>query len=138
MYSVSAFVFLLVSVLSPACYQFGIVVQSVVTTIVVLFAYYQGLVWFSPANIYTRDEHLLIQARTMAFVTLSLAELVRAYTVRHNRLSIFSIGFFTNFWMQFAVFGSAALVILVADPSTFYLPPAVCVKVRQTSFSAHD
>jgi len=92
----------------------GIVVQSIVTTAVVLAAYYLGLVWHTPDNIYTRDESKLIWGRTMAFVVMSFAELIRAYTVRHARESVFAIGFWKNSFMQIAVFGSAALVFLVA------------------------
>ena len=35
-------------------------------------------------------------AETMAFVTLSLCELFRAFTVRSERLSLFQIGLFSN------------------------------------------
>jgi Ca2+-transporting ATPase len=96
----------------------GIVIQSVTTTVVVLVAYVMGLMWHtngvSVDGIFTRDENLLIHARTMAFVTLSLCEVLRAYTVRHSRQSVFSIGVFTNSVMQWAVGGSAVLVFLVA------------------------
>jgi Ca2+-transporting ATPase len=49
----------------------------------------------------------------MAFVTLSLCELFRAYTVRSERASIFRIGIFSNKWMQYAVGLSIALLLLV-------------------------
>ena len=49
----------------------------------------------------------------MAFLTLSLAELFRAYTVRSERASIFRIGFFSNRYMQYAVGLSITLLILV-------------------------
>ena len=52
-------------------------------------------------------------AETMAFVTLSLAELFRAYTVRSERASIFQIGFFSNKYMQYAVGLSIALLLIV-------------------------
>ena len=39
----------------------------------------------------------------MAFITLSLCELFRAYTVRSERASLFQIGVFSNKWMQYAV-----------------------------------
>jgi len=52
-------------------------------------------------------------AETMAFVTLSLAELFRAYTVRSERASLFSIGVFSNKYMQYAVGASIALVLIV-------------------------
>jgi Ca2+-transporting ATPase len=49
----------------------------------------------------------------MAFLTLSLAELFRAYTVRSERASLFKIGIFSNKWMQYAVGASMTLLILV-------------------------
>jgi len=100
----------------------GIVIQSVVTTAVTLTAYYVGLLWHTQGvvgGIYTRDEKALMSARTMAFVTLSLCEVLRAYTVRHARKSLFQIGVFGNSAMQYAVGGSAALVFLVATPPPF-------------------
>jgi len=52
-------------------------------------------------------------AETMAFITLSLCELFRAYTVRSERLSIFTIGVFSNRYMQYAVGLSILLMLLV-------------------------
>jgi len=49
----------------------------------------------------------------MAFVTLSMCELFRAYTVRSERASIFQIGVFSNKWMQYAVGLSIVLLLLV-------------------------
>ena len=54
-------------------------------------------------------------AETMAFVTLSLCELFRAYTVRSERASIFQLGVFTNKYMQYAVGLSIALLLLVVN-----------------------
>ena len=51
----------------------------------------------------------------MAFVTLSLAELFRAYTVRSERASIFQIGVFSNRYMQYAVGLSITLLLLVVN-----------------------
>jgi Ca2+-transporting ATPase len=51
----------------------------------------------------------------MAFVTLSLCELFRAYTVRSERLSIFRLGIFSNRFMQYAVSLSVALLLLVIN-----------------------
>ena len=50
----------------------------------------------------------------MAFLTLSLCELFRAYTVRSERASLFTIGIFSNKYMQYAVGLSISLLILVA------------------------
>ena len=52
-------------------------------------------------------------AETMAFVTLSLCELFRAYTVRSERVSLFRLGVFSNPYMQYAVGASLLLLLLV-------------------------
>jgi len=54
-------------------------------------------------------------AETMAFVTLSLCELIRAYTVRSERVSIFKLGVFSNKYMQYAVGLSVTLLLLVVS-----------------------
>ena len=54
-------------------------------------------------------------AETMAFVTLSLCELFRAYTVRSERVSIFRLGVFSNKYMQYAVGASIGLMLLVIN-----------------------
>ena len=51
----------------------------------------------------------------MAFVTLSLCELFRAYTVRSERVSIFRLGVFSNKYMQYAVGASIVLLLLVIN-----------------------
>jgi len=74
----------------------------------VLAAYYMGWVW-DPSN--------LALARTMAFVTLSASELVRAYTARSERASLFRLGVFSNKVMQYAVLLSVVLLL-----SAVYVP----------------
>ena len=51
----------------------------------------------------------------MAFATLSLCELFRAYTVRSERVSVFKIGVFSNKYMQYAVGLSIFLLLLVIN-----------------------
>jgi Ca2+-transporting ATPase len=51
----------------------------------------------------------------MAFVTLSLCELFRAYTVRSERISLFRLGVFSNKYMQYAVGASLLLLLLVIN-----------------------
>ncbi len=53
----------------------------------------------------------LALAQTIAFVTLCTSELLRAFTARSERHSIFSIGVFSNRWMVWAVGISFLLVI---------------------------
>ena len=67
--------------------QGGIVVQTIAITGSVLAAYFIG-----------RAHHPLDSgyAETMAFVTLSLSELFRAYTSRSEYYPLLKIGFFKN------------------------------------------
>jgi Ca2+-transporting ATPase len=105
----------------------GIVIQTFTQTSAVLTAFALGLIWHLEAGALipsgTNPIAYLLQhdwrgvdvqsAETMAFVTLSLCELFRAYTVRSERVSIFKIGIFSNKWMQYAVGLSIALLLLV-------------------------
>ncbi len=86
----------------------GIVVQTIAITASVLTAYYIGLAW-SPSSAEL--------AQTMAFVTLSASELVRAYTARSERVPLFRLGVFTNPYMQYAVLLSILLLL-----GAVYLP----------------
>jgi len=86
----------------------GMVVQTVAITAVVLAAYYIGWAW---------DSSNLTLARTMAFVTLSASELVRSYTARSERVSLFRLGVFSNKYMQYAVLLSIVLLL-----SVIYIP----------------
>ena len=83
--------------------QVGTVVQAVVMTAAVLLNYYWALKQY-PGH--------LERAQTIAFTTLCMSELLRAFTARSEHYGIFSIGFFTNRWMLWAVGGSSLLVIL--------------------------
>jgi Ca2+-transporting ATPase len=105
----------------------GMIVQTITQTGAVLTAFALGLIWHleSGAELLPGVNPIvyLIQhdwrgidvqtAETMAFVTLSLCELFRAYTVRSERASLFSIGIFSNKWMQYAVGLSLLLLIAV-------------------------
>ena len=57
----------------------------------------------------------------MAFVTLSLCELFRAYTVRSERVSLFRLGVFSNKWMQYAV--GVSILLLMAVVNVPFLQP---------------
>ena len=80
----------------------GVAVQTVAITAAVLAAYHVGLLW-APSN--------PALAQTMAFVTLSASELVRAYTARSERVSLFRLGVFSNKYMQYAVLLSVVLLL---------------------------
>jgi len=57
-------------------------------------------------------------ADTLAFVTLVVAELFRAYAARSEWIPLFKIGPFTNRWMQWAFLSSMIILLLVV-----YIPP---------------
>jgi Ca2+-transporting ATPase len=83
----------------------GVVIQTIAITAVTLIAYGIGL------------RHDRVFAETMAFITLSASELLRAYTARSERYPVLKIGLFNNKWMNYAVISSLALLLLV-----IYLP----------------
>ncbi len=105
----------------------GITIQTIAQTSAVLLAFGLGLIWHLEAGAHiaqgTNPIWFLLHhnwhnvdvqsAETMAFVTLSLCELFRAYTVRSERASIFQIGAFSNKYMQYAVGLSIALLLIV-------------------------
>jgi Ca2+-transporting ATPase len=107
----------------------GIFIQTIVQTGAVLGAFVMGLAWHLEAGaILPSGANVLsfvlahdwrgidVQtAETMAFVTLSLAELFRAYTVRSERASVFEIGVFSNRYMQYAVGLSIGLLLIVCS-----------------------
>ncbi len=103
----------------------GMVIQTITQTGAVLTAFGLGLLWHLEAGtdlignpityiINHNWQGVDVQtAETMAFVTLSLCELFRAYTVRSERASLFTIGVFSNRYMQYAVGLSIVLLLIV-------------------------
>jgi Ca2+-transporting ATPase len=90
----------------------GIVVQTIAITTVTLGAYLLGL------NLYpVAPGEFNATAATMAFVTLSFSELLRAFTARSERYPILKVGVFGNSKMNYAVLSSIVLLLGV-----IYLP----------------
>jgi len=86
----------------------GIVVQTIAITCVTLGAYLIGLkFWPVPAG------QINDTAATMAFMTLSFSELLRAFTARSERYPLFKIGIFKNKSMNWAVLISSVLLVAV-------------------------
>jgi Ca2+-transporting ATPase len=83
-----------------------IVVQTVAITSVVLGAYWIGLTQHPQVG-----SAFNATAATMAFVTLSLSELARAFTARSERYPIFRIGIFSNKNMNLGVLISTVLLL---------------------------
>jgi len=84
--------------------QLGIVIQTIAITAVTLGAFAIGRAIYPDS---------LEFAETMAFVTLSISELFRAYTARSEFYPLFKIGFLKNKLMNWAVLGSLVLIMLV-------------------------
>ena len=84
--------------------QIGILVQTIAITAVTLGAFAIGR-FVNPDNIEF--------AETMAFVTLSVSELFRAYTARSEFYPLLKIGFFKNKLMNWAVLASLVLIFVV-------------------------
>jgi P-type Ca2+ transporter type 2C len=109
--------------------RLGIGIQTITQTGAVLTAFGLGLWWhISEAGLAAADGNPLAlilgfdwrgidvqTAETMAFVTLSLCELFRAYTVRSERTPLFRQGIFSNRFMQYAVGLSLVLLMLVVN-----------------------
>lgn len=84
--------------------QGGIVVQTIAITAITLIAYTIGRSFYPD---------LPVLARTMAFATLSISELLRAYTARSERYPLLKLGIFTNRNMNMAFLLSMLLVLCV-------------------------
>jgi len=82
----------------------GIIVQTIAITTAVLLAYFLGL------RAHPEQPEF---AQTMAFVTLSVSELLRAYTSRSEYFPLLKIGVFKNKWMNIGVLVSLVLIFLV-------------------------
>ncbi|HSL43813.1 MAG TPA: cation-translocating P-type ATPase [Anaerolineales bacterium] len=107
--------------------RLGIAAQTVVQTAAVLAAFLLGLYWHLGEAIPEGSNAFLylfqydwtgvdvLTSQTMAFATLSLTQLFRAYTVRSEKASLFSIGIFSNRYMQLAVGASIILLLLVIN-----------------------
>jgi Ca2+-transporting ATPase len=79
-------------------------IQTVAIAGVTLYAYWMGI------QLYPGIPE---EAKTMAFVTLSFSELLRAFTVRSERYPLHKIGLFSNKWMLYAVTSSMLLLLAV-------------------------
>jgi Ca2+-transporting ATPase len=93
----------------------GVAIQTVVDTSTTLAAYVIGFLMVNGQTIdmIFNQQKDFTMAHTMAFVTLCLSELIRAYAARSERYSVFKIGFFSNKWMNLAVLASFLLVMVV-------------------------
>ena len=81
-----------------------ILIQGIVDTVVVLAAFRIGMALY-PDNIH--------HAQTMAFATLAISELLRAYSARSEHYFLHQIGIFSNKYMQYAVLTSLVIILAI-------------------------
>ena len=84
--------------------RLGIVIQTLAIASATLAAYYIGR--------FSDPTHIEF-AETMAFVTLSCSELLRAFTARSEYYPLLKIGILSNKWMNRAVLASLAMILIV-------------------------
>lgn len=96
--------------------RLGMMIQTFAISTVVLIAYSLGLKEGETLHGVGSTEAVRL-ARTMAFVTLSASELLRAYTARSERTLLVRLGIFGNRYMQYAV--GISLILLLG---VVYLP----------------
>ncbi|MGN9166107.1 calcium-translocating P-type ATPase, SERCA-type [Tissierellaceae bacterium HCP3S3_D8] len=82
----------------------GILIQSVAIAASSIFAYMLAL------NRYPND---IVTARAITFTTLITAELLRAYSSRSQKYTLFNIGFFTNKTLVYGTTFSFLLLLIV-------------------------
>lgn len=83
-----------------------VAIQSIAITVATLIAYLVGLKWYGIGE-------GIAHARTMAFSSLIICELLRAYTSRSVDKTVFEIGVFTNKKLVMATAFSFILMLVV-------------------------
>lgn len=82
----------------------GILIQSVAIAASSIFAYMLAL---------ERHPNDIVTARAITFTTLITAELLRAYSSRSQKYTLFNIGFFTNKTLVYGTTFSFLLLLIV-------------------------
>ena len=90
----------------------GVAVQALVMTAAMMAAFLYGL---------HRYAGNLAGAQTVAFTAIIVSELLRAFPVRSEQLSVFKIGLLSNRWMLLAA-GSSLLLLLAVIYIPFFDP----------------
>ena len=92
----------------------NIIVQAIAITVSTLGAFYISLNYLHAGE---SGEIQLHAAQTVAFITLILAELLRAFSARSEKYTVFELGIFSNKSLVHAFIGSFVLTLAVV-----YLP----------------
>lgn len=104
---------------------FRAIVGGVSIGVLTLLAFVIGVYDHSGVNLFKSDmstiqslaENTLVYGRTMAFIVLTFSQLVYAFTMRNNKLSIIQIGVFKNKYLNMSlIIGVILQVILISIP----------------------
>ena len=101
----------------------GIIIQTFVLTSACLAVYIVGLYWNLGSWNGVSDEfavdseeyaQLLRKAQTMTIILILFAELLRAHTCRSLRVSVWSMGLFSNIYMHISVSVAIGFTLMLA------------------------
>jgi Ca2+-transporting ATPase len=99
-------------IFSPAVNGLLAVISLYLSVVLIpLFAYYY---YWNPRGL-ADPEQVLIEAQTMVFITLVLAEMVNAFNCRSDHLSLFKVGALKNRFLLVSVLISLALMVAVIE-----------------------
>ncbi len=88
---------------------YRVIYQGVLIGVITLIAFVIGLARSKGMP----EETRIMIAQTMAFIVLSLSELVHVFNVRNNKESVFKTGIFNNKKLLLAIGISVALVLII-------------------------
>lgn len=87
--------------------------HTIVQTLVTLGIYIWTLDYFSDNWNERDDDHIVRLAQTATIYTIVIAELLRSFTCRSLRNSLFSLNFFSNLFVPIAFVGAVGLTLLL-------------------------
>lgn len=88
----------------------NIITQSISIAVATLGAFFISLKFLHAGE---SGEAQIVAAQTVAFITLILAELLRAFSARSEKYSVFELGLFSNKSLVYAFLGSLILTLAV-------------------------
>lgn len=88
----------------------NIITQSISIAVATLGAFFISLKFLHAGE---SGEAQIVAAQTVAFITLILAELLRAFSARSEKYSVFELGLFSNKSLVYAFLGSLVLTLAV-------------------------
>ncbi|GAA0178554.1 calcium-translocating P-type ATPase, SERCA-type [Clostridium sediminicola] len=92
---------------------FNLSINGILIAILTLAAYYIGISRYPEATLKNPGSNALIYAQTMAFLVMSISELIHSLNLRNNKDSIFKTGLFSNMYLIYAILVGIVLQLLI-------------------------